>query len=295
MDLQELFRQGQAALRVDLFDIAGTPVTVSTLISVFLIIIVTFLFSKGIRHAMERLIKRKDVLDAGNIAVASRLVHYVVLAFGLTIALQTMGINLTALFAAGAIFAVAIGFAMQNLTANFVSGLILLVERSVKPGDIVEVNDQIVMIKKMGIRAAIARSLNEEDLIIPSSELVQSTVRNYTLRDSVTRLRVPVGVTYGSDMALVRRTLEKVATDLPWRSKKHEPVILMWEFGDSSVNFEVSVWTEDPWARQRHKSALHEAIWWAFKEAGITIAFPQLDVHFDEPVVQSLRGLKNAS
>lgn len=295
MDIQDFLRQGQAALRAHLFDIGGTPVTLSTLISVILIIIVTFLASKGIRTAMARLIRRKDVLDEGNIAVASRLVHYVVLAFGLAIALQTMGINLTALFAAGAIFAVAIGFAMQNLTANFVSGLILLVERSVKPGDIVEVNGQTVMIKKMGIRAAIGRSLNEEDLIIPSSELVQSTVKNYTLRDSVTRLRVQVGVTYGSDMALVRQTLEKVATDMPWRSKKHEPVILMWEFGDSSVNFDVSVWTEDPWSRQRHRSALYEAIWWAFKEAGITIAFPQLDVHFDEPVVQSLHGLKSVS
>lgn len=294
MNWQERWREGLALLDLRLFEIGGTPVTVLTLVTVLLILVFTVIVSKVVRKAMEGLIRRKDALDEGNIAVASRLVHYTIMFIGSAIALQTMGVNLTALFAAGALFAVAIGFAMQNLTSNFVSGVILLMERSVKPGDIVKVGDQIVMVKRMGMRATIARTLNEEDLIIPNSELVQSTVVNYTLRDPLTRLRVEVGVIYGSDMALVRKTLEEVTDGLPWRAKSKEPVILMWEFGSSSVNFDVSVWTEDPWSRMRHRSALHEAIWWALKDKGITIAFPQVDVHFDPPVVESLERLRDA-
>jgi small-conductance mechanosensitive channel len=183
---------------------------------------------------------------------------------------------------------------MQNLVANFVSGLILLMERAVKPGDIVELDGQIIEIKRMGIRATIGRTLNEEDLIIPSSNLVQSVVKNFTLRDTLSRLRAQVGVTYDSDMILVRTVLEQVAEQVPWRSGAHEPVILLSEFGSSSVNFEVSVWIQNPWKRQQYRSMLHEAIWFALKEAGVTIAFPQVDVHFDPPVVESLQALRAA-
>jgi len=144
----------------------------------------------------------------------------------------------------------------------------------------------------MGIRATIVRTLDDEDLIIPNSALVQSTVTNYTFRDNLMRLRVPVGVTYSSDMRLVRRVLEETAERIPWRSTEKGPVILLVEFGSSSVNWEVSVWIEDPWKSRWGRSDLRQAIWWALKEAGITIAFPQLDLHLDEPVVESLRGLR---
>ena len=147
---------------------------------------------------------------------------------------------------------------------------------------------KIVEIREMGIRAAIGRTLNEEDLIIPSSKLVEATVRNFTLRDPISRLRVVVGVSYGSDMELVRKTLEDVAEAIPWRLSSRDPVVLMRAFGSSSVDFEVSVWFDDPWNRNRRSSDLHEAIWFALKDAGVTIAFPQVDVHFDEAAVQAL-------
>jgi small-conductance mechanosensitive channel len=112
---------------------------------------------------------------------------------------------------------------------------------------------------------------------------------NYTLRDSMYRLRCKVGVVYGSDMRVVREVLETTAREISWRIGDKDPVILLAEFGSSSVDWEVSVWMDDPWRVRRAKSELNEAIWWALKEAGITIAFPQLDLHFDEPVVEALR------
>jgi small-conductance mechanosensitive channel len=100
-----------------------------------------------------------------------------------------------------------------------------------------------------------------------------------------------VGVVYWSDMALVRKTLETVAREIPWRLKSLDPRILLRQFGTSSVDFEVSVWVDDPWRVQQRLSELNEAIWWALQEAGITIAFPQVDVHLDEPVMRSLEDL----
>ena len=109
------------------------------------------------------------------------------------------------------------------------------------------------------------------------------------MKDSIYRLRCTVGVVYSADMRAVREVLEKTARDSSWRIKDREPVIHLVGFGSSSVDWEISVWIDDPWNVRRAKAALNESIWWALKEAGITIAFPQLDVHFDEPVVEALR------
>jgi small-conductance mechanosensitive channel len=214
---------------------------------------------------------------------------------GVFAALRVAGIDLTALFAAGALFAVAFGFAMQKMTPNFVSGVILLTEGAIKPGDVLQIEGRMVRVRDMGIRATIVRTLDDEDMIIPNWVLVQSAVTNYTYRDSVIRLRVLVGVSYGPNLRRVREALEGAVQNLDWTSKENEPVILLSEFGSSSVDFEVSVWIDDPWRSRRARSALREAIWWAFKDSGITIALPQLDLHLDEPVVESLQGWRTTA
>jgi small-conductance mechanosensitive channel len=276
------------------FDIAGTPITIATLIIFAMIIIATFLLSWLFQRATARALRFRGVTHEGTVGVARKLLHYGIMTLGIAIGLQTIGINLSALFAAGAVFAIGLGFAMQNIAQNFVSGVILLLERAIKPGDVLEVEGRFVRVTKMGIRATIARTLDEEEIIVPNSAIVQSIVTNYTLRDSLYRLRCSVGVTYGSDLALVRRTLERVAAQIEWRVPTQEPVVLLTDFGSSSVNFDVSVWLDDPWTVRRARSRLNEAIWWAFKEAGITIAFPQLDVHFDPPVVEGFGALRKA-
>lgn len=275
-------------LELPLFTIGGAPVTVARLALAALIAAATFVMSWVFQRAVTRLLGLRGVTREGTLGVARRLTHYFVLAVGFGTALETLGINLSTLFAAGAIFAIGLGFAMQNIAQNFVSGVILLVERSIKPGDVLEVEGRFVRVQEMGIRATIGQTLDDEEIIIPNSVIVQSTVKNYTLRDSICRLRASVGVVYASDMALVRRTLETVAGRMEWRSRAKEPVVLMTVFGDSAVIFEISLWIDDPWGMRRAKSQLNEAIWWAFKEQGIVIAFPQLDVHFDR---ESLRAL----
>jgi len=279
-------------LDTKLFDLGATPITVATIVVMVAVLMLTALLSWIVTRAIRKGLKLRGVQDEGTVAVVTRLIHYLILGAGLFVALRIAGIDLTALFAAGAVFAVAFGFAMQNMTANFVSGVILLSERAIKPGDVLDVEGKMVRVRDMGIRATIVRTLDDEDLIIPNSVLVQSAVTNYTFRDQLVRLRVPVGVTYGSDMRQVQKSLEAAAARVEWRSKEKSPVVLLVEFGSSSVDFEVSVWVEDPWRSRWYRSDLRKSIWWALKDDGITIAFPQLDLHLDPPVVESLEGLR---
>jgi small-conductance mechanosensitive channel len=295
MDNDSFFGSVKELLQTKLFDIAGTQINIITVITFFLILVAAWIGSVMVRRAVVLYFHRKGIKDAGTIGITGRLIHFIVIAIGVGLAVRTIGINISALFAAGALFAVGVGFAMQTIAQNFVSGIILMVERVIKPNDILHVEDQMVKVMGMGHRAIIARTLDDEDLIIPNSIFVQSTVKNYTLRDQLYRIRVVVGVVYSSDMRLVRQTLEECARDLPERSREKDPVIFMKEFGSSSVDFEVSVWLDDPWLTRGARSKLHEAIWWALKDAGITIAFPQVDVHFDPPVEESLAALRAAS
>jgi small-conductance mechanosensitive channel len=220
--------------------------------------------------------------------VYSSVVRIIVFVPGILLAIHFAGIDLSAVFTTGGLFALAIAFAMKNLAENLVSGVMLRGEQTIKPGDVLETDGLMVRVKRIGFRATIVRTKDEKDMLIPNSQLVQSRVANYTYRDPICRVWTFVGVSYESDLKLVRRVLEKVCDAIPNTSTHHAPEVLLTEFGASSVNYRISIWIENPWDSGPVKSTLNEAIWWALKEAGITIAYPQLDVHLDyHPVQQS--------
>jgi len=266
-------------LNEPLFTLSRTPVTLLTLVTFGGVVLFTLWLSSLAQRGTTRVFKLRGVMDEGTASVAARLASYAVMLLGMGVALQTIGVNLGALFAAGAFFAVAIGFAMQNVAQNFVAGIILLTERTIKPGDVLEVEGRTVRVTGMGLRATVARTLDEEDLIIPNATLVQNTVTNFTLRDSTYRLRATVGVAYESDLKQVMAVLREATNGFPGRMNDYEPRVLLSEFADSAVVFEVSVWVSDPWRARAIRSDLNEAIWWALKGAAITIPFPQRDVH----------------
>ncbi|GAH02373.1 unnamed protein product, partial [marine sediment metagenome] len=145
-----------------------------------------------------------------------------------------------------------------------------------------DVDGLMVKVKSIGLRDTIVRTKDDSDILIPNSLLVQGKIGNYTLRDSLCRVWTAVGVSYSSDLKKVRDVLEKVCGGFDGLSAQHEPVVLLTDFGDSSVNYQVFVWIEDPWNTRAIKSRLNEAVWWGLKDAGIEISFPQLDVHFDK-------------
>lgn len=216
-------------------------------------------------------------------ATLAKVVSYTLRIIALSFALQITGINVGNILAASAVLAVGIGIAMQKVVENFVSGVILFVERSVREDDIIDLDGHLAKVLQVGIRSTLASTLDDEEIVVPNSVLVQSTVKNYTLTDTLYRLRVQVGIDYGADLDNVIAVLKKTAEAVPWREPSRSPVVLLLEFGDSSINFDISVWTRDVWASRTQKSDMRLAIWRALRDAKISIPFPQLDVHFDAP------------
>jgi small-conductance mechanosensitive channel len=288
MDWNEIVALVDRLLNTRLFTLSNQQVTLVTLVVFGMIVTISFWLARVFARGIHRALALRGVSDQGLIHNINQLVRYAVVVVGIAIALQNVGIDLGALFAAGAFFAVALGFAMQGLVQNFVSGVLLLAERSIKNGDVLKVEDEVVRVTRMGLRVTVGRTRDEEDLIIPNTTLAQNIVRNYTLRDAEYRLKAKVGVTYGSDLKLTMRVLKEAASTVPFRTTDREPQVLLTEFGDNAVLFEVHIWTQDPWAQRRNTSELNLAVWWALKDAGVVIAFPQLDVHFDPPVVESI-------
>jgi potassium efflux system protein len=293
MNLSDWGRTAGGVLAFELFRLGGTSFTVTSVLVFIAVVALAFAFSRFLRATLRNLLARQGWKQS-TLGAATGLLHYFILVFGILLAFRVVGVDLSALFAAGAILAVGVGFAMQNVAQSFVAGIILLAERSIKPGDVLEVEGRVVRVLDMGIRSTVARTRDGEDLIIPNATLIQSTVKNYTLKDSAFRVRASVGVVYRSDLALVRRILETVAQAVSERYGVPDPPwqVILTAFGSSSVDYEVAIWMQDPWAARLAISELHESIWWAFREHGVTIAFPQLDVHFD-PLIEE--GVKRAS
>jgi small-conductance mechanosensitive channel len=290
--MNEFLLSVKGFLDLELFRIGETMISISTLFSVLIILSVTFVVSRILRRLVMRGLARGGAKQVGTGSLAG-IIHYVVLVTGVGIAMNVAGIDLGALFAAGAILAVAVAFAVQSVAQNFVAGMVLLTERSIKPGDLLEVEGRVVRVLEIGIRASFVRTRDAEDLIVPNSVLTQTTVKNYTLRDSDYRIRIPVGVVYGSDMKNVKEVLFRAArrVSAKWEAHGQEPQVLMQEFGNHSVIWDVSIWIDDPWERRVATSELHEAIWEEFQANGIVIAFPQLDLHLDPPVMAALDEL----
>lgn len=278
-------------LGFELLRVKGVTVTVSSLLLAIVIVLVGWAISAAVQRAVRRTWAQRESRDQRNLHAVLKLIHYAVMLIALGVALDSIGIDLTTLFAAGALFAIGLGFAMQNVAQNFVSGVILLMERTIRPGDLLEVDGAVVRVQQLGLRSTLVRTRFEEEMIVPNSMLVQSTIKNFTLHDPLYRVRTQVGVAYSSDLRVVLEQLEATARVFNARYQGRDPVVLLKGFGESSVDFEISVWTDDPWNERRLLSDLNQAIWWALKDAGVTIAFPQTDLHLDPEVVDALRGL----
>jgi small-conductance mechanosensitive channel len=175
-------------------------------------------------------------------------------------------------------FGVGIGFGLQSIVNNFVSGLILLFERPVRVGDSIELAGQWAEIKRIGLRATTVQTFDQADVIIPNAELITQQVTNWTLSSRQVRLVVPVGVAYGSDVPLVVDRLTACADSNGMVARTPAPQVLFLSFGESSLNFELRVWVEAE-NRLKVQSDLHREIDRSFREANIEIAFPQRDLH----------------
>jgi len=279
MNVRDALEALRSVASIELFVLGGTSVQVSSVVTLVLIVLATYWISRLAQRIVGRAMLATGMDEAGTSATIRRLMHYAIMVVGIGIGLQTIGISVTSLFAAGAFLAVGIGFALQTILENFASGVILLGERSIEEGDVLEIDGTMVKVERIGTRSTVARTRDDDQLIIPNSALVQGTVVNHTLGDSVYRIRAQVGVAYESDMHVVEEALKEACLSIPQRKADKDPVFFLLSFGDSSVLWEASIWAEDPWEQRVTRSDLNKAIWWSLKKHGVSIAFPQIDVH----------------
>ncbi|MFN8642117.1 MAG: mechanosensitive ion channel [Candidatus Binatia bacterium] len=238
----------------------------------------SFAISRAARFLLDEDVYPRLDLAPGMPYALSSLLHYAILLAGFLMALAATGMQLDRFALLAGAFGVGIGFGLQTIVNNFVSGLILLFERPMKVGDTVQVGSVSGEVRHIGIRSSSLRAFDGADVIVPNGEFVAGTVTNWTLADRQRRIEIPVGVAYGSDPERVLALLRRVALNHPLVIEQPAPVVFFMGFGESALNFELRCWTEsfDNWMATR--SDLLVQINKALADAGIAIPFPQRDV-----------------
>ncbi|MFK5925032.1 MAG: mechanosensitive ion channel [Desulfuromusa sp.] len=231
---------------------------------------------QGVSEA--QVLTRHDV-DRGVRDAVKKLIHYGVVLIGFLIALSLLGLSLQHFIVVLGAFGVGIGFGLQDIVNNFLSGLILLFERPIKVGDGVLIDGEYGTVNHIGLRSTVVKNLDEAELIVPNSQMISQKVINWTLTNRRVRVVVPVGVAYGSDLEKVLAILTDVSEQHSLVLKKPKPSPLFVEFGGSSLDFELRVWISNVDNRLEVKNDLLLAIDHRFREEGIEIPFPQQDLH----------------
>ena len=236
----------------------------------------------GFKHApgaMERQLFSRFKLESGVEYTFQRITQYAVVIVGGLIALKYLGVKFEGLAVFAGLMSVGFGFGLQNIVSNFVSGIILLFERPVQVGDRIQVGDTVGDIQAIRIRSTVVLTPDNIIFIVPNSDLLTTTVTNWSSIDRKVRLHVPVGVAYGSDVDKVKRCLLEVAHEHPEVLDDPTPRVWFVGFGNSSLDFELLAWIPDPAIQYEASSDLHFAIDRIFRENDVTIPFPQRDVH----------------
>jgi small-conductance mechanosensitive channel len=208
-----------------------------------------------------------------------RLIQYIIMVVGFLLAIILLGFDVTKLTIILSALGVGIGFGLQGLVNNILSGIIILFERPIRIGDIIELGEKWVVIKNIGIRATHVQTLDMADMIVPNADLIANQVTNWTLSNQRKRISIVVGVAYGSDVPLVMKTLKECAEANSHVDKSPAPIVLFFNFGENSLNFELRVWIHDLYNFHIINSEIHEEIDRRFRKAHIEIAYPQHDLH----------------
>jgi small-conductance mechanosensitive channel len=239
-------------------------------------------FFNMLSHLIERTIHRtlmKKDFDPGAKTAIERFARYGVFTMGILITLSYIGLNLRALESFGAVLGVGLGFGLQNITQNFISGLILLTERPIKRGDIVDVDGTTGRVLDVRARSTLVLTRDDVVIIVPNSEFITKQVINQSFSGDKIRYSIPIGVAYGSDVQKVEKILLKIADEHPKILKTPPPSVLFKDFGASALEFSLQIWLSDLWFHANILSELRFEIEKKFREHEITIPFPQMDVY----------------
>lgn len=269
------------------------PITLADLCSALLILIMTVILGKNIPGLLEITLLRRLPLDAGGGYAVTTVTRYAIMLVGSVTAVGTIGISWNNVQWLAAAFTVGVGFGLQEIIANFVSGLIILFERPIRVGDVVTVGDVSGKVTRIQIRATTITNWDRKDLIVPNKEFITGRLVNWTLTDSTLRLVLNVGVAYGSDVERVKTLLSTIAAGHPMVLDDPAPIVVFEEFADSALLFSLRVYLRNTDFVNVARTELNTVIEAAFRDAGIEIAYPQRDLHLrsvDAAAAQALRG-----
>jgi len=249
------------------------------------IVLIIFFAAKGITYSIDLLIKKKlekdrtTNLTEGRSKSITQIFKYIVYILGFFITIKSLGINIDLILGVFAALGLGIGFALQDVFKDTISGIIILFEGNVTVGDILEVDGLVGAVKEINLRTSLIRTRDGVYMVIPNSRVVNEKVINWTTNNKITRFNITVGVAYGSDVEKVKELLLKSATENEVVAKRPAPSVFFTDFGDSALMFELNFWVTNTWEIEITKSELHFAIAKLFRENGIQIPFPQRDVH----------------
>lgn len=255
------------------------PVTLSNLVAAMVVTIMTLVTARNLPGLVQIAVLQRVGMDRGIQFAITTLSRYTIVVAGVVIAAGQLGINWSKVQWLVAAMTVGLGFGLQEIFANFVSGLIILFERPMRVGDIVTSGDITGKVFRIQIRATTIQTWENKELVVPNKEFVTGRLINWTLTDPELRLSFPVGVAYGSDTAKVEKVLLGVATQNPNILKEPAPTVTFMSFGDSSLNFELRISIPEIAVMLTVRHEINRAIDQAFREAGIEIPFPQRDLH----------------
>lgn len=254
-------------------------ITVYNLIATIFILIVTRIIIGIIHKIFKRKIYPNKNIEFGKSNTFYQLIKYILWTIAIVLSLETIGIKITFLLAGSAALLVGLGFGLQQIFRDIVSGLFILFEGNLKVNDVVELEGEIGRVKEIGFRTTKIESRDNIILIIPNSKFIDGKVINWSHIQKRTRFHVQVGVAYGSDVNLVKKVLAECALHHNDVTKIPKPFVRFSDFGDSSLDFQLFFWTDRAFEVENIKSDLRFAIDTAFRSNKIQIPFPQRDVH----------------
>ncbi len=265
-------------LRTPLIVFSGTPVSALTLLVAIFIVICARVAAAIVGRSLQRMLASRG-LDRGIQFAASKIARYVITVIGVFVALGSMGVDTSAVMAGGAVLLVGIGFGLQKLAENFISGLLVLIERPVRKGDFIDAGGVLGTVDDIGLRATRVISRDGVTVIVPNANLMSSTVINYSVPTLERRIWIRVGVAYGSDLKVATALLRELADAEPLIATQPAPEVRCTAFKDSSIELALVCWIRDAKDDLLVISNINFAIDRSFREHGIEIPFPQIDVH----------------
>jgi len=287
-------------LQKPIFTVSGEGISIASFFYFLLTIFLAVVASRLLVRFLKRNVYSKTEIERGAQYTLSRLLKYVVIAAGFLVALQMIGFDLSILAVFGGLFGVGIGFGLQNIFSNFASGLILLLERPIQVGDIVEIDGLLGKVEDISFRVSIVDTFDNESIIVPNSDLVSERVTNWSYGgDTTLRLRIPIGVAYGTDVDKVKEILLDIAASEGEILEEPPPQVFFKEHGDSALNFELRVWIGSPLDRITVQNSTREKIDKRFNEENIEIPFPKRDVYLfsgeGEGTVEEMEEVKGTN